>query len=78
MKRRKVADYYFPVCDVKGCLNESSSGGSHFKNTGYWMVCSEHGKLKEQPEMKKYAVKREKSRKPDGTLPYRIRKKAAK
>jgi len=63
---------YWPQCDVQGCKGVSSSGGSHWRDTGYWSICSKHGdecrKRKPQPKMKDAAIKREKSRLPDGRL----------
>jgi hypothetical protein len=58
--------FYFPICDILGCKNESSSGGIAWCDTGYWNVCSKHLKLynegNKQPKMKPLAIKREKSR----------------
>lgn len=60
-------------CDVVGCESSSSNGGSQWRDTGYWMLCSKHfsdghNKLP-QPEMKPEAIEREKSRKENGVLP---------
>lgn len=64
---------YFGWCDVDGCENEGSSGGMAWADTGYWTVCSKHFKMhkegKEQPKMKQKAIDKEKTRRPDGTLP---------
>ena len=65
---------YFGWCDVKGCDNEASSSGVHWKETGYWLICTQHGDDarggKFCPTMKKKSIKREKSRDPKtGYLP---------
>ena len=64
---------YFGWCDVDGCENEGCSGGMAWRDTGYWTVCSKHSQMnregKKQPKMKQTAIDKEKTRKPDGTLP---------
>ena len=64
---------YFGWCDIDGCENEGCSGGIAWSDTGYWTVCSEHSQIhregKKQPKMKQKAIDREKTRKPDRTLP---------
>lgn len=58
---------YFGWCEVRGCTNEGSSGGSCWGETGYWTICFKHGMEfrdgKPQPEMKKTAIEREEYRK---------------
>ena len=57
---------YFGWCDVDGCKNEGCSGGSAWRDTGYWTVCykhsDEHRKGLEQPKMKQSSVERENKR----------------
>ena len=57
---------YFGWCDVDGCKNEGCSGGSAWRDTGYWTVChkhsDEHRKGFEQPKMKQSSVERENKR----------------
>lgn len=65
---------YFGWCDVHGCKNEGASGGSYWRETGYWTLCYKHcdvaRKGEAQPKMKAKAIKREKSRdKVTGYLP---------
>jgi hypothetical protein len=73
-KLRKKQTYipYYGWCDVKGCENEGCSGGMVWPKTGYWTVCYHHSAMfregKEQPEMKKLAIEREKRRGIDGIL----------
>ncbi len=66
-------DYIFNTCDVEGCHNKPSSGGSYWRETGYWDICLEHGdkarKGLPQPQMKQLAIEREKVRQEDGRLP---------
>lgn len=63
----------WPVCDVEGCELNASSGGSHWRETGYWSICQKHSldafAGKPQPIMKYKAVERENSRLPNGYLP---------
>jgi len=63
---------YWGVCDVKGCNEESCSGGMCWRDSGYWRVCrSCYQKFKEgkpQPQMKKRAIKRELNRDKYGYL----------
>jgi hypothetical protein len=61
-------------CDVKGCYDEVSSGGSGWPETGYWELCWRHTeafrKGATQPEMKAEAVLKESFRDPvTGYLP---------
>lgn len=69
------SDYepYFGYCNVEGCMNEGCSGGMAWKESGYWTVCDKHAQEyrdgNPQPPMKAWAVYRENSRLPDGTLP---------
>lgn len=65
---------YFGWCDVEGCENEGCSGGNAWRETGHWIVCTQHaGEYragKPQPEMKQNAIDRENSRdKTTGYLP---------
>jgi len=64
---------FWGICDVKKCMNEVCSQGVCWNGTGYWCVCPIHSRMfragKRQPEMKVRAIRREKSRKEDGTLP---------
>jgi hypothetical protein len=64
---------YWPECDVEGCENESCNGGTCWKETGYWSVCSKHSQMhregKPQPKMKQSAIDRENSRDENGYLP---------
>lgn len=50
-------------CKVEGCTNEASSGGTHWRESGYWTICSKHGDLARrgdpQPQMKKEAIEKE-------------------
>lgn len=69
------SDYepYFGWCDVDGCEREGCSGGMAWRDTGYWTVCDKHSQMyregEEQPKMKQTAIDKEKTRRPDGTLP---------
>ena len=72
----RIDEPYFGWCDVEGREEESCSGGSVWKETGYWGACTKHaydyGMGKPQPKMKQAAIKREKSRdKKTGYLPER-------
>ena len=65
---------YFGWCDVDGCENESCCGGTAWKKTGYWKVCSKHSNDfrngKSRPKMKQKSVDRENGRdKTTGYLP---------
>lgn len=65
---------YFGWCDVSGCTNEGSSGGIHWRDTGYWTICYHHGQQARdgelQPKMKASAIRRENNRnKKTGFLP---------
>jgi hypothetical protein len=57
---------YFGWCDVSRCKNEGCCGGTEWRETGYWTLCSKHSQMaregKDQPKMKQEAVKREKRR----------------
>jgi hypothetical protein len=57
---------YFGWCDVEGCEDEGVNGGSCWRETGYWTVCSEHSQGyregKPQPKMKQLAIEKEKRR----------------
>lgn len=59
-------------CDVEGCKRVPSSGGGHWRETGYWEICYEHGNDaragKPQPKMKQAAIDRENSRDEKGHL----------
>lgn len=63
-------DTYFGWCNVKGCHNEGCSGGTAWRDTGYWAVCYKHSADFRaglpQPEMKESALKRESMRGEDG------------
>ena len=63
---------YFGWCNVEGCEREGANGGSCWRNTGYWTVCSKHSQEyregKPQPPMKQWAIDREKRRGEDGVL----------
>lgn len=63
---------YMGWCDVEGCNNEASIGGCEWRETGYWKICHKHSKreIAVQPQMKQKSIEREKSRLPDGTLPF--------
>lgn len=69
----KLKRDYWGTCDVKGCNGINCNGGMCWSDTGYWRVCTIHSQMhregKPQPQMKAKAIKREKSRLPDGTLP---------
>ncbi len=56
-------------CDVLFCKNEVVAGGTCWRETGYWSVCSKHSDDhrdgKPQPKMKQKAVDREKKRNPE-------------
>lgn len=61
------------TCDVQGCENTPTSGGSSWRDAGYWMLCDKHhgdGWIwgLPMPEMKPEAVRREASRGKDGVL----------
>jgi len=67
-------DFYFPVCDIKGCKKESACGGMYWRETGYWNLCHKHSQMHRegapQPKMKKASIDRENSRdKETGFLP---------
>jgi len=71
---REEYDPYFGWCDVEGCNNEASSGGTCWRSSGYWWVCSNHADDfrdgKAQPKMKQKAIDKENSRdKEAGYLP---------
>ena len=61
--------WYWPQCDVSGCKGVSSSGGLHWRETGYWSICTKHGDMcragKPQPKMRKSTIDREVSRDPE-------------
>jgi hypothetical protein len=63
---------YFGWCNVKGCENEGCSGGSAWRESGYWTVCYKHAddyrNGKPQPPMKKAAIDREASRDENGCI----------
>lgn len=63
---------YWPQCDVKKCDGVSCNGGTCWRKTGYWSVCSKHSQQhregKQQPQMKQSAIDREKSRDKNGCL----------
>lgn len=65
-------DNGWPFCDVAGCGRCSCRGGGVWAETGYWSVCSKHSQDyidgKPRPIMKSNSVKREASRRKDGTL----------
>ena len=69
---------YFPQCDVAYCKGVSCSGGNAWRETGYWSVCPKHADMHRkglpQPKMRWSAIKREKSRLPDGCLPIKRKK----
>ncbi len=69
-----MTKYGWPICDAAGCKQKATSGGCNYRDTGYWSLCMEHGILSvqagnPQPKMKRSAIKREKSRLPNGYLP---------
>jgi hypothetical protein len=68
-----IAELFRRVCDVDGCNENEASGGGYWRDTGYWLLCSKHcdagRKELPQPQMKQEAIQRERSRRPDGTLP---------
>ncbi len=70
---QKEDEPYFGFCDVEGCENEACSGGSAWRDTGYWRVCHKHAadyrNNKPQPKMKQSAIDRENTRGSDGALP---------
>ena len=75
---KKIMDdpyWYWPQCDVAWCKGVSCSGGNAWRETGYWSVCPVHSDMHRkglpQPKMRWSAIKREKSRNKDGTLPYK-------
>lgn len=61
------------ICDVHGCNETAANQGGCWQEAGYLCVCSKHSQMwrdkKPMPKLKQIAVDREKSRKPDGTLP---------
>jgi len=66
--------WYWPQCDVSGCKGVSSSGGVHWKETGYWSICPKHADMcragEPQPKMRKSAIDENASRDPQtGYLP---------
>jgi hypothetical protein len=54
------------VCDVQGCNMTAVNQGGHWKDSGYWCVCTEHSQMgrdgKLRPRMKREAIEREKNR----------------
>ena len=64
---------YWPQCDVDGCKGVSCDNGSYWR-PGYWCLCPIHSQMaregKPKPKMWDWAVRREDSRLPDGTLPH--------
>jgi hypothetical protein len=63
---------YGGECNILGCEREAENGGGCWRESGYWRVCSKHSKDyregKPQPEMKPWAIAREKRRGTDGVL----------
>lgn len=57
---------YFGWCNVEGCEMEGSCGGSCWRESGYWTICSKHSQDfrdgKPQPKMKKSAIDKEATR----------------
>lgn len=69
-----MTKYGWPICNAAGCREKASSGGCHYRETGYWSLCMEHGILgekagKPQPKMKRSAIAKERSRDENGYLP---------
>ena len=64
--------WYWPQCDVDGCLGVSGCNGMYWR-PGYWCLCSKHSDLArggaERPPMKQSSIDREASRLADGTFP---------
>ena len=54
------------LCDVDGCEEEGCSGGTAWRKTGYWTVCSKHlgdfQQGKPQTKMKQSAIDKENTR----------------
>ena len=72
--------WYWPQCDVNRCKGVSSSGGVHWKETGYWSICDKHSAMcragKPQPKMRKSAIDENASRDPKtGYLPSKPKNK---
>ena len=67
---------YFGWCDVAGCQCAAGSGGSGWRKSGYWRLCSKHilgyRDGEPQPKMKASAILREALRGADGCLPIQV------
>jgi hypothetical protein len=67
-EEEKPTEYipYFGWCDVDKCKNEGCCGGTGWRKTGYWTLCSNHSRMaregKKQPKMKQSAVEKESKR----------------
>jgi hypothetical protein len=68
---------YFGWCDIGGCDKEGACGGTGWRETGYWILCSDHSRMaregQKQPTMKQSAVDKESHR--DKKTGYLIPKK---
>jgi hypothetical protein len=72
--RNVTYEVNFDNCDVDGCENEGCSGGTVWRESGYWTACRKHSNdfysKRPQPRMKQSAIDRENSRdKITGYLP---------
>ncbi len=70
-----IEDVDGSCCDVAGCFEGIACGGSYWRETGYWSLCSKHAEMaredKPQPQMKERALERESHRnKETGFLSY--------
>lgn len=67
------ADIRESTCDVLGCSDSVSAGGTAWGETGYWRVCSVHSLMYREgappPQMKQDAIDKEATRLPNGFLP---------
>jgi hypothetical protein len=60
-EEEKPTEYipYFGWCDVDKCENEGCCGGTGWRETGYWTLCTNHSRMaregKKQPKMKRSA-----------------------
>ena len=62
----KTYEPYHGWCDVDKCESEACCGGTGWRNTGYWRLCTEHSRMErngeKQPKMKDSSVERESRR----------------
>lgn len=64
--QESLHEIFKATCDVEGCDRSPVSGGGHWRDKGYWSVCSIHSDLgrsgAEMPQMKQAAIDKENSR----------------